>query len=540
MRERAVVGTVHAHDIDIDRRVHVRMHVHAHGRGYRGRYRRRSFYRFPRCRPDIDSHIVRQQSTARLPEMLSQTDKVVLLAAFLTGSAATLVPKILLRTPCDASCGVDNEGAPVALNAPVYASSLVFAASCLGLAIEAATAARRRLSSEEDAISMTAWWAAARSRALKLVYPAVLNVFGLFLQLLALMFISAAVLAGLRGALILAMAMLGMWLGLKDAPKSQSEWHCIYASAAGAVLVGAGSELQAAFAPGTANGDAGGESSGGSPLGGSTAAAVGIGTAASLLGYVFATGQVALEQILLDAKPAPSVKATDVEESLLQDGIKKAPSPVVPAVVAFTKWQILGIEGVYGLAICGVALGILASTGGAKGLPIDDPAHTACCLRTTPSLWALSAAYGLLSLSFNACLLGLGASVGPSFRVFVFTARGLLTWGVEVALLYVGRRTDYGEGLSAFSLLVLGGYALLIGSGLWRVRLQQGASGTEKAQARMLEASAVEDDPEGEPSTVKLGFSHVIATPSPSHIGEDTISEPLLALTLDPDHKLKR
>ena len=304
--------------------------------------------------------------------------------------------------------------------------------------------------------------------------PAVLNLCSLLCQLVALVYIPAAVLAGLRGFFILFTAGLSKALGLKDRPRSGLEWYCIGMSAFGALMVGAGSELQAAFVPSTGNADAGGEGGGGGK-GMSTNAAinVGVGAAASLIGYAFAAGQVAVEQILLDAGNSTSAKPSSHKR--LASSAGGADDDEDEPVVTFTKWQILGIEGIYGLVLCGVIM--LALRFGTQGapLPLDDPQRTLCCLKTTPTLSGLSAAYGASSLTFNASLLALSSAVGPNYRVFVFTARGVLTWVVEILLFYlIGGATggSYGEGLSPFSALILCGYVLLIGSGLWRVRLQ--------------------------------------------------------------------
>lgn len=414
--------------------------------------------------------------------MLSPIDAATLAFAFVAGSMATLVPKVLLRTPCDESCGVDPSapaaaGSSRALDAPVYAATMVFGASCLGLLVEAGRGYWALARAGGDHSARVAAFARRAGRLLLL--PAVLNVAGTVCQLVALVYISAAVLAGLRGAFILFTAGLSAWLRLKDAPQSRAEWGCIAASAAGALLVGAGSELQAAYAPAAGNADGGGEGGGSASAG---AASVAVGAAASLVGYALAAGQVALEQLLLDpaarGPPAPPVAPQD----------KTAPA-APPPPAPLTKWQILGVEGLYGLALCGALMGALqaayAARGGESALPLDVPSRTLCCLRTTPAVPALSLAYGASSLAFNAALLGLSAAVGPNYRVFVFTARGVLTWAVEVALYYGGGSSsaEYGEGVSPFSALVLGGYVLLVGSGLWRVSLQRAAAGAAPAAA---------------------------------------------------------
>lgn len=84
--------------------------------------------------------------------VLALADWGVLAVAFVAGSTATLVPKILLRTPCDASCGLDPnsnglDNSNRAFDAPVFTAMLVFGASILGLVYEAAAILARKLRS---------------------------------------------------------------------------------------------------------------------------------------------------------------------------------------------------------------------------------------------------------------------------------------------------------------------------------------------------------------------------------------------------------
>jgi membrane protein implicated in regulation of membrane protease activity len=63
-------------------------------------------------------------------------------AALCAGSAATLVPKILLSTPCAADAPCASAGRT--FTAPVYATGVVFAASTTALLAVAAEALRAR------------------------------------------------------------------------------------------------------------------------------------------------------------------------------------------------------------------------------------------------------------------------------------------------------------------------------------------------------------------------------------------------------------
>jgi drug/metabolite transporter (DMT)-like permease len=77
--------------------------------------------------------------------------------------------------------------------------------------------------------------------------PALFAVAGNLLQLIALIYIAAAVLAGLRGVFILMTAVLSTLLAFKDRPRSWQEWLWIAVAGAGALIVGCASALQAQF-----------------------------------------------------------------------------------------------------------------------------------------------------------------------------------------------------------------------------------------------------------------------------------------------------
>ena len=187
----------------------------------------------------------------------------------------------------------------------------------------------------------------------------------------------------------------------------------------------------------------------------------------SLAGYAVASLQVAVEQLSLDS-------------------------------AGFSRWEILGVEGLVGLAVSLALLALLqasaASSAAVSGTglwaALDVPAHTVCCLGSSAAPGALAAAYGAASFSFNALLLLLAAAVGPNARVLVFTARGLLTWAAECAAGYSGSSASLGWGstLTPWAALQALGYAALIGGGLARVRLQAGRQQAEAAARAAAEA----------------------------------------------------
>jgi hypothetical protein len=352
------------------------------------------------------------------------------------GSAATLVPRALLASPCPA------DGAPLA--APVFAALCCTLAASLGLPIEFALRARRGRGRSRDGGAGSDAADAPREATLcsyaPLVVPGILAAGGTLLQLAALVYLRASALAGLRGAFILFTAALSARLALKDAPRGSEEWRCIAASAGGALLVGLAAELQAAAGAdgGGAAGDGGGAGSG---------AQMAVGLALSLCGYAVAAVQVAVEQRALEG------------------------------LAPFSRWEILGAEGVVGAIACIALLAALALAPAAPlaAAGVDVPARVLACLRAAPLLPALGAAYGACSLALNALLLLLAAVIGPNYRVFIFTARGVLTFAVELALWYgpVAAARGFGQPASPYAALQLAGFALLIGGGARRLSAQQ-------------------------------------------------------------------
>jgi hypothetical protein len=375
--------------------------------------------------------------------------------ALLTGSAATLLPAVLLATPCAASVGGT-------FAAPVITTGLIFLAGLSGLAFDVGLRAcdgpppppppppplplPHALPPPPPPPPSLAASALALSW---IALPGALNWLACSAQIAALLFVSAATLAGTRGVLILCTALASLALRLRDSPGARpAEWACIGATVAGAAAVGGAQLLQAAA---DARAPAGG-------------AALGLGLC--VLGYACAAGQFAAESWLLEAQTA-----------------KKQ-----PAGVTYTKWLFLGVEGALGLALTAGALAALAAAGAGGGggsALAEDPRHAWACLSRTPAVAFLALGYMTASFCFNATLMRLGDARGVQFRVFVFTARGLLTWAAETVLYYAagggggdagspGNR--YGLPLAPASALVLFGFALLIGGGIARLRLQQAAA----------------------------------------------------------------
>jgi hypothetical protein len=203
-----------------------------------------------------------------------------------------------------------------------------------------------------------------------------------------------------------------------------------------------------------------------------------LGLALSLAGYAVASAQVAVEQRALDG-------------------------------LAFSRWEILGGEGLVGVAVCAALLAALALAPAAPlaAAGVDVPARVLACLRGSPLLPALGAAYGASSLALNALLLLLAELIGPNYRVFVFTARGALTFAVELALFYgpLGSARGFGQPAAPLAALQLAGFALLVFGGLRRLDAQRRREGAEAAATTAaVDAKpllAPESEPEGEPSS---------------------------------------
>jgi len=448
-------------------------------------------------------------------------------AAFVSGSAGTLVPEVLLRTPCSVG-GVSRP-----FNAPVFVTSCIFVANLLGLAFElwrTATCGRplqapplarpqsinacvgsstdeaaivesaeeeeqgamlhQRLLPTKVAVAIgpggpvSADSASQRplqqrqcggcATACAIGVPAALNLASCLLQIFSLMLISASTLAGLRGALILFVALLSWQWRLADSPgASAAEWACVAVAAASAALIGAA----AAASDGAA------ASAGLGPL--SPALRALVGAAVAVLAYLLAAAQTVAEQTWLDR--------------------------------ALSKWTLLGWQGAWGLAGCLAAAGVLAAAEAAgslpppDALPLDHPAAVAACLAGTPAIGALAGAYMASSFAFNVCLLELARRAGANLRVVVFTARGALTWAVQVAVYYAAASGGGGGGglagsgvpLTPWSGLEAAGFLLLLSSVGWRLRIR----------ARVASAAAVAVAA-ADSSSVRLGPPQKDAGPS--------------------------
>jgi len=389
--------------------------------------------------------------TSGPPAAASSSSALATVAALCVGSAATLIPRALLASPCPA------DGLPLA--APVFAALCTTLAASLGLPVELALRARRGEAAAPAAAATAAAAAAAAEppslrRYAALLLPGALQAAGTLLQLAALVYLRASALAGLRGAFIVLTAALSARLALRDAPRGAEEWACVGASGGGALLVGLAAELQAAAADG--GGGGGGAGGGG---GGGAGAQAALGLSLSLGGYAVAAAQVALEQRALDG-------------------------------LGLSRWEILGVEGLVGAGACAALFAALALAPPAAAVRlaaagVDAPARVLDCLRDAPLLPALGAAYGAASFGLNALLLVLAERIGPNYRVFVFTARGLLTFLVELALFYgpLAAARPFGQAAAPLAALQLAGFALLIGGGSWRLGAQRRRQRREAAAA---------------------------------------------------------
>jgi hypothetical protein len=187
---------------------------------------------------------------------------------------------------------------------------------------------------------------------------------------------------------------------------------------------------------------------------------------------------------------------------------------------SYSRWEVLGGEGALSALLTLGALGALqaafaaqapAGARSGQGLwgSLDVPAHTLACAASAAAVPAWAAAYGAVGLTFNALLLTLAQAMGPNMRVLVFTARGVLTWGVEVALYYAGGALGVrGTPLTPYSALELAGFGALVWGGALRAQLVsereaagKGSSGGAGVAGAGAEAGAAEEGGAGSSSS---------------------------------------
>jgi len=352
------------------------------------------------------------------------------------GSLATLIPRILETLPCDVqicpyhstndnTASITTTSSSTDFHAPLYSGLMVFLASSLGIPIYyiwiKATISPSSVSI--SSIQNKALW-------LKLIIPSFLNVSGTVVQLIALLFIPAAVLAGMRGVLILLTALFSKITKLPDAPQTNKEWFYIGLSIFATILIGSATIAETTSTTTTTI----------------STVSMTYGILFCILGYTLASGQATLEAHTLDS--------------------------------GINKWIILGIEGIIGSISIIIILIILSFF---TSNSLEQPQHTVCCIQHNPEAYIpLSISYGGSSLIFNTLLLTLSSLLGANLRVFIFTARGILTLIIETSLYYISSDTQpYGTIATPWLSLELIGFLILIYSGLARVQLQtQRTTGT--------------------------------------------------------------
>jgi len=354
--------------------------------------------------------------------------------ALLIGSLGTLTPKFLLSSSCN-SCGDSFPHAPLA------AASCVFIGQMFCLIVP--------FSQKKRFLGVT--------RFSFLLLPSILALLGTGAQIASLLFLPASVLSGFRGLLILWTAQLSSYFGFSDSPASPLEWRYIYTCVFGTLLIGLSAFLEAHF-----YGELGGE--GGSGVGAAiSSVSVLFGITFAVVGYGLASAQVALEQMMLSS---------------------------------FTRWEILGVEGAIGTFLFFILMVPLQLSfnysGGSSGAGVwgvlDVPSHTICCLEhsnfAVPG-WAIM--YGLVAVAFNSLLLLLSQTIGPNYRVFIFTSRGAITLLLEYALWYSGGFGGVkGSPLTPYSSLELFGFGLLIYGGVKRAELIAPPAIQKDAAAQLL------------------------------------------------------
>jgi hypothetical protein len=443
--------------------------------------------------------------------------------ALVSGAANSLTNKVLYDTDCAAAC----EPALPGFQKPIYATLIAFAGMATSLLIWAAQAAQRWRSGRRRPgdLSMTGGGAtpsvngsggagrplvgpviaasgsseggvsagdgqspllapprqaAGRQRHIVLrglLYhaplwvPALLDLLATAFQAAAVLYISAAVNATMRGTLLLFTALCNKWLKVRDARASCGEWAGIWLSTAAVALVGASAVLQdggAAAAVGATVPSAAGNAtyggdpppllgSGGATPSGANMAALGI--SLSLLSNVVQAVQLVVETKYLELN-------------------------------AYGVAEINGMEGVMGVAVCVVLLGVLQAVPyGGDGGHIEDSAGTLCCLRDTPPLRYVSAALWAFFAVSTAAHMALSLLRGSNFRGFILVARALLVWAAELALAAAAPASGYGQPWQGWSGLEAAGFALLVlGGGVqWHAQTRREK---EAAEGRDTEPGA--------------------------------------------------
>lgn len=410
--------------------------------------------------------------------------------ALVSGSAGTLLPSLMVNWPC-ANGGPSSSP----FDAPFFAVGLIFAGNILALASEAlcgrcwgrcssCCSRRQALEKEESLLQAPPEEPLAEppaqlpccfvaSRTTLILLPGALNFGSCFCQISSLFFISGYSLAGMRGVLILGVAVASWALSLKDSPAGRwKEWACIAACCLGAFAVGVAGILSSASGVGD------GASGAAADLANASAGSVAFGLGLCALGYVLASLQYAIEQKMMEGAYAATLYS---KWRLL--GVEGVEGLLLSLLALFSSWIALREDGDSGgsatassIATAAGGMDSLSSLGSSSGsgisIPIDDPAHVIECLARTPAIVAVACGYIVASFTFNISLMHLGGAYGGNFRAFVFTARGLLTWIIEL-LFYssFGASTQsYGVPLTPYSALTAAGFALLIGGGLLRFK----------------------------------------------------------------------
>lgn len=370
--------------------------------------------------------------------------------ALAAGAANSYLSRVIFQVDCDASCGSTS------FNKPMFVTVVAFAgmAACLLLwwATHCWERRRWRRRPQLDAVSLNAapkseppaltacgllrWYA-------PLVAPALLDLMATVLQIAAVLFISAAVNATMRGTLLLLTAASSRMLGIRDGAASGREWLGMTISTVGVAMVGAAAILNTdAATAGGGGGDGssiGASSAGGSGLTGAASAAVGI--ALSLSSNVVQAVQVVYETKYLESR-------------------------------RYVPNEVNGVEGTIGVVVGVAALVLFQWSGipGNDGGKVEDTAQTFCCLRTTPALsWLTAALWFAFFVSTQAHMV-LSLTRGSNFRGFILVARAVFIWAIELGVFYGtgGAGSDgapYGDAWMRFSPLQLAGFVVLAAGG---------------------------------------------------------------------------
>jgi hypothetical protein len=328
---------------------------------------------------------------------------------YVAGSAATLLPRMLLAADCS-MCGFAS------LHAPVFVTLIIFVSNSFSIVYQLRV---RRVGAPEStrpaAPALT-----GIQRYMMLAIPGSLNLIACLAQIVALMYISASLLAGMRGFLIIFVTFISRACHLRDTVHGWKAWLYVMLYFVGTAMICLSSGLETLLYPDAVSQVA-------------SAEAFTIGVVLSIAAYAVAGLQFGAEQWLIENLSFP-------------------PFTVMAGGNAWAGFMCI-------LIFVGVTTSASGSIGGLQLDRIDD-IH--CCLTENPRSLGLAFGYGVSSLTFNLLLYTLCSRFGAIYRASAFTCRGILTAAFELVAFAVSHSTFYGSEATPLSAGSIAGFLVLI------------------------------------------------------------------------------